>query len=203
MKIGIIGYGELGQQLENFLIEIEPNIKIVSFDDSNSNFSLASYAKDINSYIWLIALGYKHLKLKLEIIDKINSQGGKFKSIIHESSYISKQANLHDGVICYPMCNIDKGVEIKNSTLLNNSVVVSHDVIIEEACYISPGVIISGNVYIKKGSFIGSGSVISNGITIGEFSKIGIGSVITKNVPDHSYVIGNPQKELSNPFILK
>ena len=38
MKIGIIGYGELGRQLENFLIEIEHNIKIVKFDDLNSNF---------------------------------------------------------------------------------------------------------------------------------------------------------------------
>lgn len=202
MNIGIIGYGDFGQQLEMLLLEAEPNNCVIPFDDNNSTYAFKDYEKNINSFSWLIGLGYKHMETRVQIIKKIKEKKGLLKNIIHKSSYVSPSAIVKNGLICYPMCNIDNEVEIRSGVLLHNSVVISHNTIIGEGCYISPGVVICGNVQIGEGCFIGGGTVISDSITIGSYSKIGIGSVITKNIPANSWVIGNPQRFLNQPFEL-
>ena len=47
---------------------------------------------------------------------------------------------------------------------------------------------------IRQGASIGSGAVILCGITIGEGAMIGAGAVVTRDVPDHSIVVGVPAK---------
>lgn len=208
-NIAIIGFGELGIQFEN-LLETESSVKFDHYFDDNQKKSkirnssyFEEYINNTSIYYFVIGLGYRYLVNKTLIIEEIKKRGGKFCSIVSSASFVSNSAQIEDGVVIYPMCNIDKNAIIKSGVLLNNSVVVSHDCIINESCYLSPGVVLSGDVKIGKNTFIGTGVVISNGVSIGENCTIGIGSVITKDVLDRSSVIGNPARILKSDLTLR
>jgi len=51
---------------------------------------------------------------------------------------------------------------------------------------------VRGKVEIGAYTFIGTGSVILPGIKVGKGCLIGAGTVVTENVPDYSFVVGNP-----------
>jgi sugar O-acyltransferase (sialic acid O-acetyltransferase NeuD family) len=208
MVTALIGYGELGKQIEQLLIEVKKKEKFIYFDDiaysqkMGNSLPFNNYKKsEFKGLEFYVCLGYRNLVQKMEIIRELHGLNYKLPSIIHPSCYVNKTANIGKNVYLYPLSNIDRNVQIKDGSLINNSVVISHDTIVGAGCYISPGTIISGFVKIGDGSFIGSGSVISNNITIGMNSKIGIGTVVTKDIPGSSSYIGNPMKKVSDLYI--
>lgn len=49
-------------------------------------------------------------------------------------------------------------------------------------------------VRICQGAWVGAGAILLAGVTIGRNSVVGAGSIVTKDVPDHTVVVGNPAK---------
>lgn len=199
--IGIIGYGELGKQVEHMIKLINPNKKIAYFDDNFNNnincYKFLDYSKsEFMDYKFIVCLGYKHLKMKNEIINELMSLKRTLISVIHPNTYIDPSSNIGLGNILYPGVIVDKNVKIGHGNVLNLSSIISHDTTIANTCFIAPGTTVSGCVNIGSCTFIGAGSTISNSISIGDDCIIGIGSVITKNINNHSKVIGNPQKNV-------
>ncbi|WP_287173051.1 acyltransferase [Staphylococcus sp.] len=71
-----------------------------------------------------------------------------------------------------------------NSVIGYNTTILTHEVLVEEWRY--------GRVSIGHHTLIGANVTILPGVTIGNHVKVGAGTVITKDVPDYSFVIGNP-----------
>lgn len=201
MQIAFIGYGEMGNQVYELLKQKYATIKPVYFDDKmykakvKNAYPFKDYVKDsFKKYGFIICLGYKHASLKTNIFKQLLKLERKNLSVVHATCFVSNSAVVGGGSVLYPMCNIDKEAKIGNAVLLNNSVVISHNSSVGNSCYFSPGVVLSGNVTIGDNTFLGAGVVVSNGIKIGKNVVAGIGTVITKNIPDNSFVIGNPMK---------
>jgi sugar O-acyltransferase (sialic acid O-acetyltransferase NeuD family) len=206
-KIGIIGYGILGHQIEFFLKEkYKSGLEFYYFDDlfqlkGNSNsFKFYDFREFFLSegMEFYVCLGYQQLYIKSKIIDELQSNNCLIPSLIHSTSYVSPLAKINSGVYIFPLCNIGQDVIIKNGVLLHNSVTVSHNSTISDCSFIAPNVTLSGNVEIGKNTFVGTGTVISNYVKIGDNIKIGIGSVVTQNIPDNTSWIGNPLKLVNN-----
>jgi len=207
-RTAIIGYGELGQQFKIHL-EQTGKFELLFFDDIAysknipDSFEFSSFQEDKYSlYQFYIALGYKHLEKKKEILSLLNTLGRKSGVFIHNSTYVNSTASIGQGTFIYPMCTIDKEVQINEGCLINNGVIISHDSTVGECSYISPGVVISGNVNIGSCSFLGSGTVVSNNVNIGDNVVIGAGTVVTKDIPANANVIGNPMRILSEKIKL-
>ena len=47
---------------------------------------------------------------------------------------------------------------------------------------------------VRRGATIGANATIGPGLTLGSFCMIGMGAVVTRDVPDHSVVVGNPAR---------
>lgn len=208
MQIAFIGYGEMGVQVHELLKQKYATIKPVYFDDVCYKAKIKNahpfndFTKDtFKKYAFIICLGYKHSILKSKIFKQLVKLKRKNLSCVHASCFVSSAAVIGAGSVLYPMCNIDKEVKIGNGVLLNNSVVISHNSTVGNGCYLSPGVVLSGEVTIGEHSFLGTGVVVSNGVKIGKHVVAGIGTVITKNIPDHSFVIGNPMKFVDSLMI--
>lgn len=210
-KIGIIGYGAFGKQIETFLQEEQQSSGLqVSYFDDAFHETGAENAYPFNAYLdnqfkelsFYIGLGYKHLALRQKICEQLLQNNFDLPSFVHRTTYVNPTAKIGAGVYIYPMCTIDQEVEIGYGTMLNNSVTLSHNTIIDACTFIAPGVTVAGNVRVGKHCFIGSGSVIANNVSVGNDVKIGIGTVVAKNIGESCSVIGNPMKILNKPFVL-
>jgi sugar O-acyltransferase (sialic acid O-acetyltransferase NeuD family) len=201
MKVAFIGFGELGKQIYAFIKEKNVSAECIYFDDILfsqkilNSFPFNQYGDNkFSDYNFIICLGYTLLKKKNQILQDLIALNRTLLTFLHSTAFISNSAYANDGTICYPMCNIDKEVSIGKSVLINNSVIISHNSTIGDCCYISPGAVVSGNVIIGNNTFIGAGSIVANNLSIGNNVTIGLGSVVTKDIPDNSFVIGNPMK---------
>src|ERR1035437_8062696 len=148
-KIGIIGYGALGKQLENFIIEEHGKecLEIYYFDDflyqkENENFFRFNDFDNnkFKDFYFYIGLGYKHLSIRKEISEQILSNKYQLPSFIHKTSYVNPTAKIANGVFIYPMCNIDQMVSIEDGVIINNSATISHNSKIECCTFLAPGV---------------------------------------------------------------
>lgn len=205
MKIGIIGYGALGEQIHYMLSNYNKITATFFFDDNSyknqwpHSYPFSDYSKnEFKDLDFYICLGYKHLEEKFKIINSLISLGRNIPTLIHPSSYVSPTARIGAGSIIYPMCNIDKDTVIGKGVLINNSVTLSHNNKIGDCCYIAPGVVTSGFVEIGCKTFAGTRSVIANDISIGENVIIGIGTVVTSGIRSNMSAIGNPMRTLRN-----
>lgn len=203
-KYAFIGFGALGEQMYNML-PITDQDECVYFDDNcfellkKNSFPFGNYNSDkFSEFNFLICLGYKHSLLKKSIYQELKSKNRKFITIISNSCFVNTTAVIGVATTLYPMCNVDSFVKIGEVTVINNSVVISHNSSIGDFCYISPGTVISGYVNIGNSTFIGSNATIANNVTIGNNVIIGVGTVVTKDIPDNSFVIGNPMRFVKN-----
>jgi sugar O-acyltransferase (sialic acid O-acetyltransferase NeuD family) len=204
MKVGIIGFGDLGQQFYNFLVDDEKlyNAEFFVFDDKYTTIhrtlqynTLNAYTqKKFNELTFFVGLGYKRLDMKKSICQWLAKNKYNIGTYIHPSCVVHPSALIKHGVFIYPNCVIDQRVTIEDGVLLNNSVVISHDTIIGSNCFLAPRVTICGKCNIGKQSFLGAGTLVSDGVKIGNRATIGIGTVITKDIANNQFVIGNPMK---------
>lgn len=208
MRVGFIGFGALGKQIYNLLEEDVNNYDFVFFDDS-INLPKENYtgqfrpfedylSEDYKGCFFIVALGYKHLKKKLLIINEIMENGRSLFSFVHPTTYCHSSADIKDGVVVYPGCIIDQNVTIKEGSIINNGVIISHDSVVEKCCFLAPGVKLSGNVLLRECCFIGTGTTISNRVSLARSSIIGAGSVVLKSILiEEGTYIGNPLRKVS------
>lgn len=94
-------------------------------------------------------------------------------------------------------------MQCANSITIGNDVLVASDVFIIDynhgtdprtPSYLNNPLLLSDGVKINDGAWIGNNAVILGGVTIGEKAIVAAGSVVTKNVPPYTIVAGNPAK---------
>lgn len=205
IQVGLIGFGSVGKQLYNTLIYEgfnKEDIYIFADDVDYSlpnNFRFWDFKQSrFNGLHFIPTLGYLSKGLKMEILSFLISNDFKMFSFVHPSAFVSKGAKIGRGVIIYPHCNIDQGVEIGDGSIVLNSAIIAHDTIIGKCVYIAPGVCLSGFIHLGDLCFVGSSSVVTNNVQIGKNVTIAVGTCITKNIPENSFAIGNPFKLKNN-----
>ncbi len=204
-EVIIIGAGKLGKQILNHL-EFQPsNIKVNGWYDDTLKVNDLFFGKPCigpvkngfvydhnNSYV--VAIGYKHLKFKEEIILNLNKNNCSLINYFHSSVVISSNSTLGNGLIVYAGSIIDLNVVIEDGVVLNNGVIVCHDSVIGCSSFLGPGVVVCGNVKIGKRCFIGAGSVIKDGIEICDDVVIGSGSNVIKDIKKPGVYINKNNK---------
>jgi sugar O-acyltransferase (sialic acid O-acetyltransferase NeuD family) len=201
MVLGIIGAGELGQQIARIALNNQLFDSFVFFDDFNkhNNFGetigktidvLPAYEKKIFDKL-IIGIGYKHLRIRKELFGEFFNKI-PFATIIDKSVIIDKTAIIKSGCIIYPGVIIDKEVLIEENSIINLGVIISHNTQLKKNIFIAPGVTIAGNVSIEGECFIGVGSTILDGISIVFDTTIGGGTTVYKSIKAAGVYYGNP-----------
>jgi UDP-2-acetamido-3-amino-2,3-dideoxy-glucuronate N-acetyltransferase len=131
---------------------------------------------------------------------------GEGTSIWHTShvlkgSRIGKNCKIGQNVVVGPHGIVGEGVKIQNN------VSVYEGVILEDYVFCGPSVVFTNVLnprsdiprmkelkptLVKRGATLGANCTIVCGTTIGRYAFIAAGAVVTKDVPDHSLVMGNP-----------
>lgn len=204
-----VGYGALGRQIDGLVSELEGPDQSRRFDDilaGRGDDGALPFERHTDESFrdcsFYVCIGYKHPKRKAEILARLLELDRKVPVLCHPTAFVNPSSRAGAGTVIYPMCNVDRHVEIGNGVLLNNSVVISHNVRIGDCCYVSPGAVISGDVEIGANTFVGSGAVVSNAVSIGDDVIVGVGTVVSKDVPSGASVIGNPMRVLRHQLRL-
>lgn len=145
-------------------------------------------------YQFIIGIGSN--KIRLELLDLLESKGEDLVSVTHPSAYISTTATMGVGTFIACGVHVNPLAEIGDGVILNTGSIVEHECKIGKAAHIAPGAVLAGNVQVGGGSLIGANAVIKEGVKIGNNVIIGAGTVVLNSVPDGSKVVGNPGRTL-------
>src|SRR5262245_11880752 len=155
---------------------------------------------DLDFYV---ALGYRHMRRKHEIVSALVRGGRKLPPFVHESAYVDSSTQLGSGSIVFPRCTLGPNVTLGPGSVLHCAVTLAHDCEIGACAYLGPGVTVSGFVSIGVRTFAGTGTVIANGRRVGDDAIVGIGTCVTRDVAPGSSVIGNPMRTLKQRLKLE
>ena len=113
-KIGVIGFGALGRQILGLLPDACAGGRVVVFDDiahgqhRENSFSFDSFLDPkFADYDFYVALGYRHLARKAQILQDLRAAGRRVPSFVHASCHIHPTCRLGDGCLVYPLSNLD------------------------------------------------------------------------------------------------
>ncbi|MGD2249944.1 MAG: DapH/DapD/GlmU-related protein [Candidatus Methanofastidiosia archaeon] len=128
--------------------------------------------------------------------------GEKFKTghraFVREHTTLGRKCVVGTNAIIGGYCSI------KDLTKVQTAAFVCQSVVLGRGVFVAPYVSFYDNKKIILGDYglqaarvgdyvrIGGGSVILPQVVIGDTSVIGAGSVVTKDVPEHTIVMGNP-----------
>ena len=205
-RLAIIGSGDLGELIAYHAIN-DRHYEVIGFFDDYEELGSEKHGLPIlggtntiqsafeqKRYDCLmIGVGYKHMQFRKSLFDTFFSII-PFGSIVHSSDYVDSSVKIGEGVFILPGCVLDKNVELKDNVLLNTSVSIAHDSIIESHCFLSPRVAIAGFSTIEECCVLGINSTIIDNVTIAANTQIGGGAVVIKNITIPGLYVGNPHR---------
>lgn len=202
--VSIIGYSghayvvceilfAMGREISGYfdLVKKDKNPFHLSYLGSERN--LAPQLKEKQSDFF-VAIGDN--RLRKEIQSQLENAWGEAVTIKHPMAYISPSAQIGPGSMVSANASITALAKIGAGVICNTGSTIEHECILENFVHIAPGATLCGNVHVGEGTLIGANAVVKPGISIGRFATIGSGAVIVKPVPDHTTIIGNPQRSL-------
>jgi acetyltransferase EpsM len=201
-KIGIIGSGGHAKVIMDIINEINfikfNTYHIIGIFDDNktgyfNNVKILNTINNINRYdvdSFVIAIGND--KIRKKIYEKYKNI--IWETLIHPTSYISKNVFIGKGTIICAGSLIQTEVNIGNQCIINTGSSIDHETIIGDFTSICPKATICGQVKIGTCTMIGANSTIIQNIIIGDNCIIGAGTVIICCVNNNSKIVGNPGK---------
>lgn len=122
------------------------------------------------------------------LVDKYESAGARFLTVIHCGAYVSDSAIIGEGSIIGPNATIGPNVKIGKYTLINSRCSLGHDTIVGDYNVISPNVCLSGFTEVGNENLFGINSATLPGIKVGDRNKISAGMILDQNVENDSVI---------------
>lgn len=207
MKVIIFGIGDFAKQIHYYLgKETEYEVeyfcvneeyyteneflgrKVITFEDGLKSLST-------NDYKFLIGIGYKKLKMRKEVFEKIKEKG--FDLV----NYTSPTATIYgdiigEGNIILSNVIIEPFSNINNNNIIWSNSIICHDSTIGNHNFIAANSIIGGFSEVREGNFIGFNSTIKDNVIIDKEVLIGAKSLVMKAPENYSAYYGIPAKKI-------
>jgi len=139
-----------------------------------------------------LGLSNAYMPLRRDVIEYFSAMGYSFKTLVHDTSYIDKEAGIGEGCFIAPGAIVNRGVVLGKNCVVYSGAIIEHDSILGDNVWISTGVKITGSVRIRDNCFLGAGAVVINDIEIGRGAVVAAGAVVTKDVQANTMVAGVP-----------
>lgn len=142
--------------------------------------------------VFVCALG--NPKAKEKYVNMILDKGGKFISLVHNTSYV--RSPLGPGCIVCAYCLLSCDVKIGSFNTFQGFSVIGHDVSIGNFCELETRTFMGGYSQLGDRVTLHTNAVVHPKIKIGNDATVGALSVVIRNVKDNTTVYGNPAVRL-------
>ncbi|MDD1504954.1 hypothetical protein PVA17_19625 [Lysinibacillus sp. CNPSo 3705] len=161
-----------GHRFVGFIDDLEPTGEFVlgTFDDVLDQYSYKEY-KIVNG------IGYKNLKARWEVQQKLTKYHYETVNLIHPKAIIDSKSIIGEGNIIMAGAVIEMNAIINNLVVIWPGAIVNHDSEIANNCFLSPSSTVCGFVKVEENCFIGAGAVIVNNLVVPTSTFVKAGSL--------------------------
>ena len=149
--------------------------------------------------------GIGDFQVRLNVFHTLAEAGFTCPAIVHPTAHVDPSAKLAPGVLVLAQSYVSGNATVGMGTLINNSVVVSHDNGIGTCVNLSPGTMLAGDVIIDDFAQLGMNVNVNIGVHIGKYARIANGATIKGDVPQGGRVYAGmvwPPRYLPKPRLV-
>ena len=206
INVIIFGTGDFAKQLYSYLSESKKYYVVCFTVDRKYIGEKKILGKDVipfedietkfepKKYMFITAVGYKSMRNRNVIYNKIKEKGYSFINYIHNSVIINKPFIIGDNNIILSNVIIEPNTSIGCNNIIYSNTVIGHDNSIGNHNFISIGNKIAGFVSINNLSFIGIGCTIADHVRVESESLLGAGSLFLSDTERLCKYYGVPAK---------
>ncbi|MEG0179369.1 MAG: hypothetical protein RR424_07040 [Oscillospiraceae bacterium] len=130
----------------------------------------------------LVCIGFKEMNGLREAISlDLKSRGYVFCNYIHPTAIVSSDVQLGEGNIILEGVQIGIHCKIGDGNVIMECSMLSHNIVIDNYCYISLGVAFGGFVHLHNNCFIGLNATLVPYVILANKTLVGAGVVIQKD----------------------
>ena len=127
--------------------------------------------------------GIGNFLVRLKVFQTLAKAGFICPVLVHPTAQIDPSAILEQGVLVLAQSYVSGNARVGMGSLINNSVVISHDNFLGICTNISPGAMLAGDVMLDDFVQVGMNATINIGVHVGTRTSIGNGATIKADVP--------------------
>lgn len=139
-------------------------------------------------------------------------------TVVWHLAQVRKRARVGAQCIIGRGAYIDVGVEVGDRCKIQNYALVYAPARLEDGVFIGPAAVLTNDLFpravspdgslkkaddweptavvVRQGAAVGANAVVVPGVVIGRWALVGAGAVVTRDVPDHSLVVGVPARQV-------
>ncbi len=99
-------------------------------------------------------------EMRLNWIERLESEGFTVPTIKHLTSFVSPKAYIESGCVILPNTTINTNTKVEKGCIINCGAIIDHGCVIEKGCHICIGAIVKAENRISKCTKIEAGEVI-------------------------------------------
>ena len=203
IRIGIIGSGDLGQQIAHYISQSNTHKVTGYFDDFAEVGSDKKEAPVIGKIAdlmdgtatgfdqLLIGIGYKHLPFRERIFDQLTSTY-EFATFVDDSCLIDPNAEVEMGTVVFPGVHLDTRAVVRRNSIININTTISHDSVVGANSFLSPRVAIAGYTNVGERNILGINSTLIDNLTTHPDVQLGAGAVLVTSAEQPGLYVGVP-----------
>ena len=179
------------------ILDLKENVgkKILDYTITGTDDDIIEFIN--KDYAFLITLGQISASGRRKtLFDTVKKYGGKLETVISNTAYVSKYAQIGEGTIIMHQSLINANACVGKNCIINNKALVEHDAVIGDHTHISTAAVVNGECKIGDNCMIGSNAVVKHGITITDNVLVGAGAVVVKDITEPGIYAGVPAKKI-------
>lgn len=153
--------------------------------------------KPASEYEVFLALGYRNMRARKILFERIKNAGYSFANYIDSSLDENELSSLGENNLILKNVTIEPSISIGNNNIIWSGALICHDSIIGDHNFIASGSILGGGTKVDDGCFLGFRSTVIQNIHIKDECLVGACGLITNDTERFGKYIGIPAKRVS------
>lgn len=202
MKIVVLGTG-LGAEHLADLIDECPTLELAAFVENLDRQRCARPLLD-RPVLWideLPALAATHHAVcaiasnqRWRFTEPVADMGFRFATVVHPTAHVSRTATLGPGTTVSVGAIVGARTTLGRHVIVHRGTMIAHHTTVGDHVTFGPGANVAGAVSIGDRTWVGMGALVLDYRQVGTGCVVGAGAIVTRDVPDHTQVVGQPAR---------